>query len=303
MTGGIAVRAGVVPVLAAAVLWGTVGPAQLLAGAGVDPVALGACRMLVGGVVLCAVTVRPRGLRTLWGPGVRLWMLVSVAVTAVFQGAFLQAVDRTGAALATAVAFGTVPAVSGLCARVLQRERPPAGWAAGTAFAVGGVALLLLPGGDGPADPAGVLLAATAGASFGVYIVAAKRLAAAGADPVAAAPVSVLAAGLLVSPWLAAAPSGLGSPRGLVLVGWLALGTTALGYLLFTRGMTRISAATTGTLSLAEPLVAALLGVLLLDERLTGWSGAGLVLLLGGLLLVALPPRRRGGRAARAGAA
>ncbi|MFC9330027.1 DMT family transporter [Kitasatospora sp. NPDC057015] len=293
MTGGIAVRAGVVPVLSAAVLWGTVGPAQLLAQARVDPVALGACRMLLGGAVLCALTVRPSGLRTLWGPGTRVWMLVSVGVTALFQGAFLQAVDRTGAAVTTAVAFGSVPAVSGLCARVLHRERPPAGWLAGTACATAGIALLALPGSGGRAEPGGVLLALAAGASFGVYIVAAKRLAAAGADPAAAAPASVFCAGLLVSPWLVGAPAGLGSTRGLVLVGWLALGTTALGYLLFTRGMTRISAATTGTLSLAEPLVAALLGVLLLGERLSGWSGAGMALLLGGLVAVALPDGRR----------
>ncbi|WP_241002354.1 DMT family transporter [Streptomyces sp. CB01881] len=298
MAGDVEVRAGVVPVLAAAVLWGTVGPAQLLADAGVDPVALGACRMLLGGAVLCAVTLRPRGLRTLWRPEVRYWLLLSVAVTAVFQAAFLQAVERTGAAAATAAAFGTVPVVSGLCARALADERLDARWAAGTAVAVAGIGLLLLPGGGGTADAVGVALAVAAGAGFGVYIAASKRLGAAGGDPAAAAPVSVFGAGLLVSPWLAAAPAGLGSPRALGLIAWLALGTTALGYLLFTSGMGRISAATTGTLSLAEPLVAAVLGTLLLGERLGGWPGLGLVLLLGGLAVVALPVRHGGGAAA-----
>ncbi|MEU6235743.1 DMT family transporter, partial [Kitasatospora sp. NPDC047058] len=183
MAGDGTVRAGVVPVLAAAVLWGTVGPAQLLADAGVDPVALGACRMLLGGAVLCAVALRPRGLRTLGGAGVRSWLLPSVAVTALFQVAFLQAVERTGAAVATAVAFGTVPAVSGLCARALTGERLDARWLGGSGCAVVGIALLLLPGRGGTGDPAGVLLATVAGAAFGVYIVAAKRIAAAGGDP------------------------------------------------------------------------------------------------------------------------
>ncbi|MGW6917186.1 DMT family transporter [Kitasatospora sp. NPDC054939] len=299
MTGGAAVRAGVLPVLAAAVLWGTVGPAQRWADTGADPVALGGCRMLLGGAVLCAVALRPRGLRTLGARGVRGWLLVGIAVTALFQAAFLQAVDRTGAAVATAVAFGSVPVVAGLCARLpiggAPGERLDAKWTAGTVFAVAGTALLLLPGSGGAADARGVLLAAVAGASFGVYIVGTKRLTAAGGDPAAAAPVCVLAAGLLVAPWVVAAPEGLGSPRALGLIGWLALGTTALGYLLFTSGLGRISAATTGTLSLAEPLVAAVLGVLLLDERLGGWSGAGLALLLGGLVVVALPLRRRRG--------
>ncbi|MEU9080506.1 DMT family transporter [Kitasatospora sp. NPDC048538] len=293
MAAGGAVRGGVVPVLAAACLWGTVGPAQLLAEAGVDPVALGACRMLLGGAVLCAVAVRPAGLRTLWRRGARAWVLLSVAVTAVFQAAFLPAVDRTGAAVATAVAFGSVPAVAGLCARLVQGDRLGGPWWAGTGFAVAGIGLLLLPGSSGRTDLVGVLLAAVAGASFGVYIVAGKRLAAAGADAGAAAPVSVLGAGLLVAPWIAVAPAGLGSVRALVLIGWLALATTAVGYLLFTRGAQRISAATTGTLSLAEPLLAALLGVLLLGERLGGWAALGTALLLGGLVVVSVPVRSR----------
>ncbi|MFJ3788802.1 DMT family transporter [Kitasatospora sp. NPDC090091] len=289
----MAVRSGVLPVLAAAVLWGTVGPAQLLADTGADPVALGAGRMLLGGAVLCAVAVRARGLRSLRGREVPAWLLLSVLVTALFQAAFLQAVDRTGAALATAVAFGTVPAVSGLCARLLQREPLSARWCAGTVVAVAGTGFLLLPGSGGRADLVGVLLAAVAGASFGVYIVATKRLAAAGGDPATAAPVAVLCAGLLVSPWLVAHPAGLGEPRALVLLAWLALGTTAAGYLLFTAGLARISAATTSTLSLAEPLVAVVLGLVLLGERPSGWSGLGMALLLSGLLVVSLPVRRR----------
>ncbi|MFE2374463.1 DMT family transporter [Streptomyces sp. NPDC059398] len=308
---GHAVRdGGVPPVLAAAFLWGTVGPAEILAGSTASPVAIGACRMLVGGLVLGLFTARWAGIRTLWQRSARWWMLVSVLVTAAFQACFLEAVDRSGAALATAVTFGTVPVVTGVCGRVLNGERLSGRWTCGTVCAIGGIALLLLPPDGGPAHGAGILLGLVAGASFGVYISATKRLGDRGADTTAAAPASVLCAGILVSPWILARPDGLAEPRALVLVGWLALATTALGYLLFTRGVVRISGATAGTLSLAEPLVATVLGIALLGERPSPSAVAGAVLLLGGLVLVSAPVRTsgtRGGeghasRAARTGA-
>ncbi|MFG2873598.1 DMT family transporter [Streptomyces sp. NPDC048337] len=283
----------VASVLVASVLWGTVGPAQIWADTGMHPVSLGAARMLLGGLVLTVLTVRPTGLRTLWRPGARGWVALSVLVTAAFQVCFLQAVERCGAALATAVAFGTVPVVSGLCARVLSGERPTARWLWGTACAVVGIGLLLLPGSGAQADVLGVVCGVVAGASFGVYIAATKELGARGADLGAAAPVSVLCGGLLVSPFLLVAPDGLAAPRAVALIGWLALGTTALGYLLFTRGVGRLSAATTGTLSLTEPLVATVLGVALLGERPGPLAAAGAALLLGGLALVSVPRRRR----------
>ncbi|MFF8809997.1 DMT family transporter [Streptomyces omiyaensis] len=282
----------VASVLTAAVLWGTVGPAQLWADAGVHPVALGAARMLLGGVVLSLVTVRTAGLRSLRRPSVGRWLGLSVLVTAAFQVCFLQAVERSGAALATAVAFGTVPVVSGICARVLSGERTGRSWTAGTACAVTGIGLLLLPGSGARADLPGVLFGVAAGASFGVYIAVTKELGALGADLGTAAPVSVLLAGLLVSPYLWVAPEGLTGGRSLALVAWLGLATTALGYLLFTRGVGRLSAATTGTLSLTEPLVATVLGVVVIGERPGPLAAAGAALLLLGLLVVSVPGRR-----------
>ncbi|MGW1929046.1 DMT family transporter [Streptomyces sp. NPDC001919] len=283
---------GVVLVLVAAVLWGTVGPAQVWAGSGAHPVSLGAARMLVGGLVLALVTVRPAGLRTLLVRGVRRWVVVCVLVTAAFQVCFLQAVERSGAALATASAFGVVPVVTGVCGLALSGERLSRRWSAGTLCAVAGIALLLLPTGTGRADVLGVVFGVVAGASFGVYIAATKEVGVRGGDLDTAAPVSVVCAGLVVSPFLLVSSDGLLTARGAALVGWLALGTTALGYLLFTRGVGRLSAATVGTLSLAEPLVATVLGVLLLGERPGPVAVVGGLLLLGGLVAVSVPGRR-----------
>jgi drug/metabolite transporter, DME family len=68
--------------------------------------------------------------------------------------------------------------------------------------------------------------------------------------------------------------------------------TTVLAYLLYGRGLRTVPAPVAVTLGLAEPLVAALLGLVVLGERLSSASAAGLVLV--GLALVALTvPGRR----------
>jgi DME family drug/metabolite transporter len=75
---------------------------------------------------------------------------------------------------------------------------------------------------------------------------------------------------------------------------------TALAYLLFARGLSRIAASETATLTLAEPLTATLLGVIALGERPGLAAAAGAALVLSGLALLALPPRRSARRPPRA---
>ncbi|MGL4651520.1 MAG: EamA family transporter, partial [Caldilineaceae bacterium] len=69
------------------------------------------------------------------------------------------------------------------------------------------------------------------------------------------------------------------SPRGLAVALVLGLVATALAYLLYTRALRLIAVNNAVTLALAEPVVASLLGVLLLGERLPplGWFGVALV--------------------------
>ena len=57
------------------------------------------------------------------------------------------------------------------------------------------------------------------------------------------------------------------------------------------RGLERIEAGETATLTLAEPLTAAALGVIALGERPGAAAAAGAVLVMGGLVLLALRPR------------
>jgi len=68
---------------------------------------------------------------------------------------------------------------------------------------------------------------------------------------------------------------------------WLGLAATAVAYILFTRALTRLPVSYGATLSLAEPLTASLLGVLVLGERLGPPQLAGAALVAAGLAILA----------------
>ena len=279
-------------VLLAAVCFGTTGTAQALGPAGTDPVGVGAARILVGGALLVAVALAGRGAVRggRWAPGA---VLAAVAGVAVYQLAFFAAVADTGVAVGTIVALGSAPTLAGLFEWLLERRRPQRRWLAATALACAGVALLALSGGEASVSAPGVALAVTAGGAYATYTLAAKRLLAAGHAPEAVMAVAFGIGALVLLPALAlSGPGWLLRPDGLALALFLGVVPTAAAYVLFARGLRRLSASETATLTLAEPLTAGLLGALVLAEQLTAASVLGAGLVLGGMLVLTIRPPR-----------
>lgn len=244
-------------------LWGTTGTAQALAETNAEPTVVGAARLAVGGLVLVAACVllgRSGALVAVWRGRTARWTLAAAGAAAVFQPAFFAAVHDTGVAVGTLVALGSAPVFCGVLARWWGGEALPASWVVSTGCAVAGCALLVVPGAAAAVRPAGVALAAVAGGCYGVYTVSAKRLLEAGRDPLGVLAATLGLAAVLLAPLLVNAPGDLLRPSGLALIAWLGVAATALAYLLFARGLGRVPAATAGTLSLAEPLVAVALG-------------------------------------------
>jgi DME family drug/metabolite transporter len=291
---------GLLMLLAASTLWGTVGTAQALAAVGASPPVVGAARLAVGAIALVAAGAAAGGLATAWAPGLKRWTVGAGLATAVYQAAFFAAVDRTGVALGTLVAMASAPVLCALLARAVVGERLPRGWGPATACAVAGCVLLLAPGADATADGLGVALALVAGGCYSVYTVSAKRLLSAGVQPLPILAGSVATGAIALAPVLASGAGGLATPRGVALVAWLGLVATGIGYLLFARGLAHVPAAAAGTLSLAEPLTASLLGLVVLGERPSGAAAAGAALLAAGLALATRPaaPRLQPSRAA-----
>ncbi|MET9502479.1 EamA family transporter [Streptomyces sp. NPDC006622] len=285
---------GPAPLLTAAVLWGTTGTASSLAPAGAPAAAIGCAGLTLGGILLLLTT---RGARSLPARCTRSerWLLVLGALTvAGYPVTFYPAVARTGVAVATVIALGSAPVLAGLLSWLTGQARPTARWTGATSAAVLGCTLLVLgprlTGAATPVDLTGVLLAAIAGLSYAVYASIGARLIIHGHESGAVMGALFGAAGLLVLPL---APfvdvTWLGTVRGAAVAGYLALFTVYLAYRLFGHGLRRTSASAATSLTLAEPAVAAVLGVTVLGERLPYVSWCGLAVLGLGLVLLAVP--------------
>ncbi|WP_344579934.1 DMT family transporter [Nonomuraea roseoviolacea] len=283
-------KQGPLAVVGASVLWGTAGTAGLLVSA--DSVALAAARLIIGGAVLALFA--GRAVRRSVSPAT----LLAAAAVAAYQLCFFAAVGRTGVAVGTVVAIGSGPVFTGLLSWALHRERPSGRWALATAAAIAGCAALIAGGGAEAGGPggqmvAGVLLALLGGLVYAFYAVCAARVIAKGAPSDGVMGVLFGGAAVIMLPVLLWRGAGwLGEPKALLAVLYLGLASTALSYVLYGRGLRTTPVATASTLALAEPAVAALLGLVVLGERLAPVSWAGLALLAVGLVVVALPDRR-----------
>jgi len=275
-------------VLLAAVMWGTTGTARALAPAGASPLSVGAVRIAIGGAVLVLVALGRGTLRgTSWA---RLPTLTAVCAVALYQLAFFEGVARAGVAAGTLVAIGSAPVFAGVAAWLALRERPTARWAAATFVGIAGLVLLSLPRAGVTLDPVGLGLPLVAGASYAAYATASKSLLRQH-ESVAVAALAFGGGALLLTPVLVFSDlTWLTQAAGITVALELGLVATALAYILFTAALARLPVTWAATGSLAEPLTASLLGVLVLGETLAPTQLAGAVLVAAGLLVLATAP-------------
>ncbi len=282
-----------VAVLVGAAAWGSTGTAAHFAPAGASAASIGAARILLGGGLLLGIALltseRRRTVGVLLSAGGRIRNALVLAAAAVggYQVFFFAAVRITGVAIGTVVAIGSAPVFTGMLTRLAGGPRLGLRWMLATAAAVAGCTVLVTAGTAAGADPAGITLALAAGLCYAVYAVTAARLISGGHPETAVMGMLFGGAAVLLAPVLAAtSPGWVLSGRGLAVVTYLGVVTTAVAYLLYGHGLRNLSAPVAVTLGLAEPVVAAILGFAVLGERLPPVSVVGLVLV--GLALAAL---------------
>ena len=292
----------VLAVLAAAMLFGTTGTSQALGPAGTTPLSIGVMRMVIGGTGLAVIAfllaarhARRRPVDAPRPPGLGIrplsLMVLTGACLAVYQPLFFLGTSLNGVAVGTVVALGSAPILAGLLEWALTRRMPTPTWMGATALATFGVVLLGFggeAGGTGGTDPVGLLGSIGAGASFAVIANAQRRLLDDGWDPFTVVGAMGASSAVLCAfalPFVDLA--WLGTTGGVVMALWLGLGTISVAYVLFTWGLSGLTAATAATLTLGEPLTASILGIAVLGERLSVLAIVGLVVLAAGLALLA----------------
>lgn len=313
-------------VLLAALCFSTTGTAQSLAAVDASPLAVGAARVLVGGGILglLALAIRRRGRgQAVPSPSARSggggqahparphaprrlpsWAVVALGVVGVlaYQPTFFLGTKVNGVAIGTVIALGSAPIITGILEALVRRRLPGRRWAVATAVAVAGVVLVSGMVGTGDPQtvasitPLGILTSLAAGVSYALYAIAGKVLLDRGwTPPDAMGSIFGIAAALSLPLLFVSGVSGvawLATPQGLALALWLGVVTTAVAYLLFAWGLRHLRATTVATLTLAEPLSATLLGILVLHEQLTPIAMIGLGVIALGLLVLSLPARK-----------
>jgi drug/metabolite transporter, DME family len=290
--------AGLFYLVISGLLWGTGGLTGSLLGrvAGLSAIAVAACRLTAGGVlIVCYLTAT----RKPWPSGRAAWARITVIglLAAIFQSCYFAAVSLTSVPLATLITIGAAPVI------VLGAERAigrPAGRLAvlTTGLAVTGLGLLVgLPSGfRESAVLASAGMAVLAAAGFAAITLISMRPVA-GLDDLAVTGFGFTVGGLLLMP-AAGLAGGIAFRPGLLAIGLLvALGTgpTAVAYTLYFRGLRTVAASTAARLALLEPLTGAILAALLLGERLsaTGIVGAAII---GAAVILTVQADRGGGR-------
>ncbi len=285
-------RSGVWFVLMAAMLWGTTGTTQAFAPAGFDPMVIGTLRLALGGVAMLLIVLVTGGVSHLKGWPLKT-TLAAALFTALYQAFFFAGVAKTGVAIGTIVGIGSAPVAGGLLGYLFRGEKPGRSWFVATGLAIiGCVVLTLSSGGDVVIDLTGVALAIGAGVAYAAYTLVIKGLLETHEANAVIAVVFCIGALMLMPLLIGREFSWLANPRGFAVVLHLGLVTAALAYWLFARGLKRVPVATAVTLTLAEPLTAGLLGLLVLGEQLNTLSFVGIALIFSGLAVLSL-----GGRA------
>ncbi len=272
-------------------LFGTSGTSLQLIAPDAPTASVAALRLLVGSAGLVAVVC----IRLGGGVLARLWRtplvwLMGLAVAG-YQALFFFGTSSAGVAVGTLISLGVAPFLAGIIGWLAREGAPGWLWAASTAVAIAGL-VLLMAGSLATGEPIGMFAAAGAGACYATYTVLGVRLSRAGHAPSAVLASSFSVGALLLLPAIVGT-SWWFSFSGAAEVLWLGLVTTTAGYLLFGVGLRVLQPGHIATLTLLEPAVATVLGVLVLHEAVSAIGWLGCLLIFGALALLGLGEGRR----------
>lgn len=280
----------------ASVLWGTTGTAASFLPDAVSPIAIGASTMTIGGVLLFVFSLRA-AIAALRDAPARRWLVIGALGVFVYPLAFYSAMDQAGVAIGNVVALGSGPIFAALLEWLWERHPLSPRWLICTIIAVSGVVLLstgrLSVSEGGKSIPLGVVLGLLAGFAYALYTYASTRALAIGhGGRGVMGGMFGLGAVLLAPVLLLTGATLLGSASSAAIAGYLAIGPMFVAYLLFGFGLRSIRSSVATTVTLIEPLVATVLAILVVGERLTwgGWIGFSLILIGVTLLVSARQP-------------
>ena len=270
--------AGPILILLSALCFSVTGTLQALAPAGATPWVIAEVRMVTSAFFLflwCAATGKlPKLTADLpWRA-----IIICACCTCLYQLFFFFGALKLGVAVGTVVCVGATPIMSAIVAKFVLGHSPRPIWYVATLIAVVGIGLLNIKSFE--AGNLGWVIVPLLGAMvYGIYMNASPEVSS-HMQPEAGIMIGLCMISVMLAPVLVLFPIDWiwSSPRGLLVSAAFGMKTTA--------------PVVSATLSLAEPMGAACLGIFLLGEDSSLPTIAGIALIIGAILILILDGAR-----------
>lgn len=281
---------GLLQICLAGVLWGTggLGVQVIRDHVDVSVLTISAWRMVIAAAVLLVALLflhRLPGLAALFRTHPVRVVLVGCG-TAAYQALYFGSVVAVGVSVSTVVSLGLAPVVLTIGESVHRRRPPDGGQLAVLAVALAGLVLVSVAAGGqepGPNPVLGVVLAAASGTTYAATTALGRAVAQA-ANPLTLTTATTTVGAVALVPAALVGGSltaAFGDPATAATLVYLGVFTMALAYALLYAGLRTTTGSAAVIATLLEPVTAAVLAALLLDERLgaAGVVGTALILL------------------------
>ena len=267
-------------------LAGTAGTVAALYALNTPSPVIGFARLAIGAITLLLLAPFFGGkLRHLPRLVTRPGIWIMAASSASYQAFFFASVERTGVATAALITVGCIPVSAGIVGWIFLRERLNKIWFLSTAIAISGLVIASI-GELRTNDATGLLYAVIAGSGIGAYINAAKVEVRAGGHSMQLPGMAfllgsfglffIVRSDLLQVQW---------TTQTILLAIYLGAVTMGIANGIQIVGLKGISPGVASTMMLADPVTAAVLGVVVLNQQPTLNGAVGLVLVVIGLAM------------------
>jgi|GEM_PF-3334374 Predicted permeases len=290
---------GIVFSICAGFCWGTFGIARGLGPAEATSISFAGLRLVIAAAALVLWAWMSGAYRAA-GP-VKNWPFVSTFFSGLAVGGFtylyLEGMYRAGVSIGTPVGCASIPLFAMLVEWVMYKKRPTLTQFLGLIVVVTGITLASYAP-DEQIEPgrrlSGVLFALASSLAFVYYSMALQVNTAKFPNLMVQANMFVVAA-VMMFVWalLRTDCSWMLTPKGLGATLWSGLVSAVLGIWFYIKSMKVIPVSIATILSMAEPLVGAVLGIMILGESADSLKLTGLGILLFGIFVVGEATRRR----------
>lgn len=276
--------------LAAMLLFSTNGMWMAISPEGATPFVVGASRVVIGTatIALWCVVSKQKIVFQGWP---WLWVISYAFCLWSYQLVFFSAVNSIGVAVGTVIAQGSVPIFGGILQWICYRKAPGKTWYPSAIIGIVGLCLVNQISGVS-ASFTGFICALLAGFLTVAGFISAKHVSTY-RSPTEGILIVMLFTSLMMLPMFFLFPiDWLLTPKGMFCMGMLGFFNCGIAFILQFIGLKTTAPTMASIIALAEPLGAATIGIVFLEEPTTTWTLVGIACLLASVLWMVIFPEK-----------